>query len=86
MFLCYDRVDYGTERDTTDYVLDGMNLIVHTHTLDRRSNSNSHRQWCCELTTDIVNQLLSMTEEKRLEYLLQHQSKLHQSAIYDKEI
>ena len=43
MFLCYDRVDYGTERDTTDYSLDGMSLIVHTHTLNRNRNKNSNR-------------------------------------------
>ena len=86
MFLCYDRVDYGTERDTTDYSLDGMSLIVHTHTLNRNKNINTRRQWCCQLTDDAVNELLSMTEEQRLRYLLRHQSKLHQSAIYDKEI
>ena len=90
MFLCYDRVDYGTERDTTDYSLDGMSLIVHTHTLNRNRNKNininTHRQWSCQLTADAVNELLSMTEEQRLRYLLRHQSKLHRSAIYDKEI
>ena len=86
MFLCYDRVDYGTERDTTDYSLDGMSLIVHTHTLNKNININTHRQWCCQLTDDAVNELLSMTEEQRLRYLLRHQSKLHRSAIYDKEI
>ena len=88
MFLCYDRVDYGTERDTTDYSLDGMSLIVHTHTLNRNKNINinTYRQWCCQLTDDAVNELLSMTEEQRLRYLLRHQSKLHQSAIYNKEI
>ena len=88
MFLCYDRVDYGTERATTDYSLDGMSLIVHTHTLNRNKNINinTHRQWCCQLIDDAVNELLSMTEEQRLRYLLRHQSKLHRSAIYDKEI
>ena len=88
MFLCYDRVDYGTERDTIDYLLDGMSLIVHTHTLNRNKNINinTHRQWCCQLTDDAVNELLSMTEEQRLRYLLRHQSKLHRSTIYDKEI
>ena len=88
MFLCYDRVDYGTERDTTDYSLDGMSLIVHTHTLNRNKNINinTHRQWCCQLTDDAVNELLSMTEEQRLRYLLRHQSKLHRSTICDKEI
>lgn len=75
MYLCSDFVNYGTEKDCTDYNLEGNILNIHTLTLCE-GEKPSHREISIKISMKEVEELHSLkTEEEKLEYVLVHQAK-----------
>ena len=75
--ICEDCVDYGTEKDFTEYFLDVENetLLIHTLCIQRKGK-NSHVNELCKLTTEQAQLLNDMSEEDCMSWCLNNQWRL----------
>lgn len=79
MYLCSDFVNYGTEKDCTDYTLEfslEKNLLkIHTLTL-RKGEKPLHRETTVSISNEEAEKLKNMkTEEERLDFIILRQAK-----------
>lgn len=79
MYLCSDFVNYGTEKDCTDYILESSlekNLLkIHTLTL-RKGEKPLHRETIVSILNEEAEKLKNMkTKEERLDFIVSHQAK-----------
>ena len=82
--ICTDIVDYGTEKNITDYCLEDNTLLIHT--LCREKGKNSiHTNVTVQLTADQAQLLNNMNEKDCLDWVLKHQPELIENHTIKRE-
>ena len=75
MYLCSDFVNYGSEKNCTDYNLEENTLKIHTLTLCE-GEKPYHKEISAKISKEEAEILKNMkSEEERLEYIIVHQAK-----------
>ena len=76
--ICEDYMDYGKEKDITDYILDVENhtlLIINTLCIIKGEGSSNTNK-LCKLTTEQAQLLDNMSEKDCKEWCLKYQWEL----------
>ena len=75
--ICEDYMDYGTEKDISDYTLDTDNKTLEIHTLCiERGVGSTHTTKLCKLTDEQAQLLDNMSESDRKDWCLKYQHEL----------
>ena len=85
--ICEDYMDYGKEKDITDYILDVENntlLIINTLCIIKGEGSSNTNK-LCKLTTEQTQLLDNMSEKDCKEWCLKYQWDLPVISIERKE-
>lgn len=75
--ICEDYMDYGTEKDISDYTLDTDNKTLEIHTLCiERGVGSTHTTKLCKLTYEQAQLLDNMSESDCKDWCLKYQHEL----------
>lgn len=75
--ICEDYMNYGTEKDISDYTLDTDNKTLEIHTLCiERGVGSTHTTKLCKLTDKQAQLLDNMSESDCKDWCLKYQHEL----------